>query len=305
MLQTIKAAAVTIKTAQINIAAITVSVIALCFLPSVTGGSLSYPFAFTAGQVGFDTLAAAPIEFLDFVPDLDLSTERSPFDKSALASIGVVAHARVQDSDKGRPGLDVSPAALVTGSANPVLHQTRFELNVERVSFDTPTLAPMAFMRFCARYPRDCKASRIMFRPTPVALTKARKAELEKVNRGVNRAIKPQENTDGVMAEEWLVSPREGDCNDYAVTKRHELLARGWPSRSLLLAEVVIASGEHHLILVVRTRENDFVLDNLNWNVRPVSEIGYQWVRAQQTKNPRYWSTISVTNASRVALNSK
>ena len=249
--------------------------------------------------------AAAPIEFLDFVPDLDLSTERSPFDKSALESTSVVAHARVQDSDKGRPGFDVSPAALVTGSANPVLHQTRFEANVERVSFDTPTLAPMAFMRFCARYPQDCKVSQIMFRPTPVALTKARRVELEKVNRGVNRAIKPQENTDGVMAEEWLVSPREGDCNDYAVTKRHELLARGWPSRSLLLAEVVIASGEHHLILVVRTRENDFVLDNLNWNVRPVSEIRYQWVRAQQTKNPRYWSTISVTNASRVALNTK
>ncbi len=142
------------------------------------------------------------------------------------------------------------------------------------------------------------------FRPRPVELTKARMAELVKVNRDVNRAIRPQANTNGVLAEEWLVSPREGDCNDYAVTKRHELLARGWPSRSLLLAEVVVASGEHHLVLVVRTREDDLVLDNLNWNVRPVSQIGYQWVRAQQASNPKFWSTISVARATRVAMNS-
>ena len=115
----------------------------------------------------------------------------------------------------------------------------------------------------------------------------------------------PQANNNGVMQEEWLVSPREGDCNDYAVTKRHELLARGWPSRSLLLTEVVIPSGEHHLVLVVRTREDDFVLDNLNPNIRPVSQVPYQWVRAQQEKNPKFWSTINVTRASRVAMNAR
>ena len=125
------------------------------------------------------------------------------------------------------------------------------EANLDRISFDTHALAPMAFVRFCKRYPKDCKVSRMAFRPKPVELTKARKAELVMVNREVNHAIKPQENVNGVMAEEWLVSPRAGDCNDYAVTKRHKLLARGWPSRSLLLAEVVIPSGEHHLVLVV------------------------------------------------------
>ena len=146
---------------------------------------------------------------------------------------------------------------------------------------------------------------RMAFRPGRVALTEARKAELATVNRDVNRAIRPQANNNGVMAEEWLVSPREGDCNDYAVTKRHELLARGWSSRSLLLAEVVIASGEHHLVLVVRTREDDFVLDNLNQNVRPVSQVRYQWVRAQQEKNPKFWSTINVTRGVRVAMNAR
>jgi predicted transglutaminase-like cysteine proteinase len=105
------------------------------------------------------------------------------------------------------------------------------------------------------------------------------------------------------MGEEWLVSPRAGDCNDYAVTKRHKLLALGWPVRSLLLAEVAISSGEHHLVLVVRTMEGDFVLDNLNGNVLPLSQIGYQWVRAQQTGNPKFWSEVSVKRPARVAMN--
>ena len=107
------------------------------------------------------------------------------------------------------------------------------------------------------------------------------------------------------MEEEWLVAPREGDCNDYAVTKRHELLARGWPSSSLLLAEVIVPSGEHHLVLVVRTREEDVTLDSLNWNLRPVSQIPYQWVRAQQVGNPKFWSKISISRAAHVAMNAR
>lgn len=202
-------------------------------------------------------------------------------------------------------------AAAPVAPATPAAARTAFyaaprqiETNIDRIGFNTPSLAPMAFVRFCVQYPQDCAVRRMAFRPQPVDLTAARKVELAKVNRDVNRAIRPQANTKGVMAEEWLLSPREGDCNDYAVSKRHELLALGWPSRSLLLAEVVISSGEHHLVLVVRTREADLVLDNLNWNVRPVSQIRYEWVRAQQEKNPKFWSTINVTRATRVAVNS-
>ena len=126
-----------------------------------------------------------------------------------------------------------------------------------------------------------------------------------KVNRDVNRAITPHEKTNGVSAEEWLVSPREGDCKDYAVTKRHELLARGWPSSSLLLTEVVVASGEHHLVLVVRTREDDLLLDNLSEYVHPVSHASYRWVRAQQPINPKFWSAINVASSARLAMDAR
>ena len=180
----------------------------------------------------------------------------------------------------------------------------QIEANVDRIVFNKPVLAPVAFVRFCMRYHEDCKVSPMGSDRAPIPLTKARLAELAKVNQDVNRAIKPEANLGGVMAEEWLVAPRQGDCNDYAVTKRHELLARGWPSHSLLLTEVVVASGEHHLVLVVRTSEDDFVLDNLSAHVRPVSQIAYEWVRAQQIENPKFWAKINVVRANRVALNS-
>jgi predicted transglutaminase-like cysteine proteinase len=100
------------------------------------------------------------------------------------------------------------------------------------------------------------------------------------------------------MMEEWTVSPQAGDCNDYSVTKRHEMLARGWPSSALLLSEVVTPKGEHHLVLVARLEEDDLVLDNLNNDVRPVGSTRYRWVRAQSPTNPRSWSEVRITRAS-------
>ncbi len=169
-------------------------------------------------------------------------------------------------------------------------------------AFNTPVLAPTAFIDFCSRYPEDCKVQANDFDQAPVPLTQVRLAELSKINREVNNSIKPQENLGGVLAETWLVAPSHGDCNDYAVTKRHVLLARGWPSRSLLLAEVVLYSGEHHLVLIVRTRDGDLVLDNLSMDIRPASQSKYRWVRAQKETNPRFWSTIKVATVARLAM---
>ena len=156
----------------------------------------------------------------------------------------------------------------------------------------TPVLAPIGFVRFCTRYPEDCKVDQMEVDRRPVTLTTARLLDLLDVNRDVNETIKPQANLKSVLTDEWRLAPSQGDCSDYAVTKRHELLTRGWPSRSLLLAEVVLASGEHHLVLVVRTREDDLVLDNLSWKICPVTQTEYRWVRVQQEENPKFWSLV-------------
>ena len=165
-------------------------------------------------------------------------------------------------------------------------------LQLERIRFETPTLAPMAHTRFCMEYPEECKTRKIVFRSGRVKLTPERAQDLIAVNAQVNSMIKPEPNTAGIAGEKWIVAPTFGDCNDYAVTKRHELISRGWPARSLLLAEVVTNWGEHHLVVVVRTRTVDLVIDNLNANIKPWTRTNYIWVRIQTPNNPLFWAKV-------------
>jgi predicted transglutaminase-like cysteine proteinase len=65
----------------------------------------------------------------------------------------------------------------------------------------------------------------------------------------------------------------------------------------LLLAEVVVPSGEHHLVVVVRVNEGDFVIDNLNANIRPWNKTQYRWVRIQTPRDPTTWATIGKVSA--------
>ncbi|MGY4615530.1 putative transglutaminase-like cysteine proteinase [Bradyrhizobium sp. USDA 4472] len=163
---------------------------------------------------------------------------------------------------------------------------------IQHIKFENPTMPPFAFLQFCVRYEDECR-KRPIFRGGPVKLTEERLAELKQVNQSVNREIIPERNELGLLAEKWLINPDRGDCNDYAVSKRHELLSRGWPARALLLSEVVVSSGEHHLILVVRTNGGDLVLDNLTPQIRPWSRVPYRWVRIQTPTHHRLWATIA------------
>ncbi|MDA9503270.1 hypothetical protein XI09_00060 [Bradyrhizobium sp. CCBAU 11386] len=162
---------------------------------------------------------------------------------------------------------------------------------IQRIKFEAPALPPFAYTQFCVRYAEECR-KRTMFRGGPVKLTAERWDQLNDVNKAVNKDIVPERNELGLAGETWLISPDRGDCNDYAVTKRHQLLAQGWPARALLLSEVVTNSGEHHLVLVVRSKGGDLVLDNLTPQIKPWSRAPYRWVRIQMPDHNKLWATI-------------
>jgi predicted transglutaminase-like cysteine proteinase len=150
-------------------------------------------------------------------------------------------------------------------------------------------LPPFGHTVFCQTYPADCEQSRStkLFANTP-----ARHAELDAVNRHVNASIAPQaEEATSSIDEKWLLAPAEGNCSDYAVTKRHDLLQKGWSSSSLLLAEVTLKTGEHHLILVADTEGGEFILDNLDPNVLSLAKTrsGYYWNRIESPTDPKRW----------------
>jgi len=180
--------------------------------------------------------------------------------------------------------------------------RTQSRTDVLRIRFEGPAGAPFAHTRFCIKYPSECRVRKMVFRGGAIKLTAERRQELTIINTEVNRSIVATAMNEPVAQEQWVISPKFGDCNDYAVTKRHKLIARGWPARALLLAEVVTTWGEHHLVLVVRTTEGDVIADNLNANIRSWTKAPYEWVRIESPVNPLYWSKVAAPQPAAVAM---
>jgi predicted transglutaminase-like cysteine proteinase len=83
-----------------------------------------------------------------------------------------------------------------------------------------------------------------------------------------------------------------GDCNDYAVTKRHELLENGLPSKALRLAVVKTATGIGHLVLVVVTTKGDIVMDDPTEVIRSWQSTDYHWLKVQSATDSKFWYQI-------------
>lgn len=144
------------------------------------------------------------------------------------------------------------------------------------------TLAPLAFVSFCLHNKAQCRATGQA--GAVVEASTERMAAIETVNRQVNARIRPSD-----AVSEWRINPAAGNCNDYVVSKRHALLAQGFPSSALLINVVQTPAGEGHLVLVVKTSRGDLVLDNLTATVRSVAEAPYVWVKRQTPVDPWQW----------------
>lgn len=149
-------------------------------------------------------------------------------------------------------------------------------------------LAPFSFVKFCLDYPSDCPE---LAGPRRVRLTGGRMAELSNVNRAVNQSIRPKPDTSTLRY--WRLDVDAGDCNSFAVQKRHELIRRGWPASALALTVVKTARGEGHLVVTVRTDQGDLVLDNLRSNIVPWQKAGYEWIMRQSERNPQFWVELN------------
>lgn len=149
--------------------------------------------------------------------------------------------------------------------------------------------APFASIIFCGQNPQECRAPRSRNYALEIRLTQKRASELQDVNLTVNKRIRPVEDD----SDTWSLEPAAGDCEDYAISKRHELIARGWPPQTLRLAVVYTPFGEGHMVLVVRTDKGDMVLDNRNGSIRPWNKTGLRWVMIQSPVNPARWMKVA------------
>ncbi len=153
------------------------------------------------------------------------------------------------------------------------------------------TAQPIGHHEFCRVYPADCavrSASRVHVR-----LDQARWKELTEINEAVNTGIRPA--TDQELygrPEVWEFPDGAGDCEDFALLKRKQLMAKGWPAAALLITVVRQTNGDGHAVLTVTSNRGDLVLDNLDPQVKLWSETSYRYLKRQSQYDSGLWVAV-------------
>jgi predicted transglutaminase-like cysteine proteinase len=152
---------------------------------------------------------------------------------------------------------------------------------------------PHGFVNFCQQTPEECTANSNV--EARVAASSLRLRELDETNRSVNEEITPEADLEHYGVNEYWTLPTDGkgDCEDYALLKRHELMRLGWPSSALLMTVVRDERREGHAVLTARTTAGDFILDNKVNDVRLWSNTPYQFLLRQSSANPRAWTSLA------------
>ncbi len=158
---------------------------------------------------------------------------------------------------------------------------------------------PVGYVQFCAEYPADCRGAKDTNQV--VSLTQAVWSQLNQVNTAVNTAVLPATDMEiyGVL-EHWDYPKLAGDCEDYVLEKRRDLMRAGWPESALLITVVRDETGSGHAVLTVRTNRGDVVLDNKTDRILVWADTSYTYLKRQSTTDPNTWDLIEDARASLV-----
>lgn len=156
---------------------------------------------------------------------------------------------------------------------------------------------PPAFLEFCARESAACRP--VGPRVASLPLTRQHRADLAAVNTHINRTTREVSDLDLYGREDVWAYPVDGfgDCEDFALAKRRDLIAKGWPSSVLLVTVVRDRRGEGHAVLTVVTDAGDLVLDSRTDRIRVWSETPYTYYQRQSPTNPASWVRLAPADA--------
>jgi predicted transglutaminase-like cysteine proteinase len=191
-------------------------------------------------------------------------------------------------------GLLASSAALAQSVSNIQKPEATNSANARNSQFMRifgPAQPPHGFVRFCEANSDECAPDH--GQESRFDASAERLKELDEVNRTVNREIAPATDLEVYGVNEYWTLPRtRGDCEDYALLKRHNLIKLGWPVSSVLMTVVRDEKGEGHAVLTARTVQGDFILDNKIEDVRQWNKAPYQFVMRQSYLNPKVWVAL-------------
>lgn len=152
------------------------------------------------------------------------------------------------------------------------------------------TTVPVGYNDYCKRYRDRCNRSAVA---PSFELTRERWKKIINVNSQVNMSVAPLTDEQIFGVEEWWEYPKNvGDCEDYVLEKRRLLNDLGFPLGSLLITVARDANGGGHAVLTVVTDRGDFVLDNVEPDVKLWQDAELYYLKRQSQSNPNRWVSL-------------
>jgi predicted transglutaminase-like cysteine proteinase len=162
------------------------------------------------------------------------------------------------------------------------------------------TTQPIGHYELCDRLPSECR--KLKSGVKALRLNQSVWSRIIDINSSVNAMIRPVTDAELWGKEEvWSYPTTAGDCEDYVLLKRRLLMNAGIPENNLPITVVRQADGSGHAVLTVVTTQGDFVLDNLQAEVRLWSETGYTFLKRQDSTNSGRWIGIDDNRGGAVA----
>ncbi|RWN67446.1 MAG: transglutaminase [Mesorhizobium sp.] len=154
------------------------------------------------------------------------------------------------------------------------------------------TSVPVGYIEFCRRQAAECRIR--SGKAPPILMSRGMEDKLASVTKLVNRSIRPVSDlaVHGTMEFWSYPDSAVGDCEDYVLLKRQMLNLAGVSLSNLLITVVKKKDGEGHAVLTVKTDKGDYVLDNLNDDVKLWSETGYRFLKRQSSTDTGRWVAI-------------
>lgn len=152
------------------------------------------------------------------------------------------------------------------------------------------TKIPLGYYEFCQRYETDC---RVPGQPGVIKLTEQSWRDIVRINAEANFTVSPRTDAEIYGVEErWEYPTTEGDCEDYVLLKRRQLLEKGFPAGALLITVARDAEGGGHAVLTVRTDLGDFILDNVEKKILLWKDAELYYLKRQSPYDPNRWESL-------------
>lgn len=177
----------------------------------------------------------------------------------------------------------VLPAGFSTATPSFIGRSARFVVSQRAAP------APPAARDLCRTYQWACATS-----GNRAALTRAQLETVAATNRRINRTVRQiTDRAQYGVEDHWaLPTARGGDCEDFALLKKLELMRAGIAPERLLIAVVLDRRLVPHAVLVLRTDFGDFVLDNLTTEIKPWTATGYTFLKMQNPQAKHSWVSV-------------